>query len=144
LRAAQDLDPLDVEQVAHRDAGARAIGVVDEQSHGGFEIRDVGQVAHATDAQRRGERVRVAFHFERGHLRSDLRELGDAGVEQALCAERADGHRHVLERLLAPGGRHDDLLDLLPFHLLPFNILRTGDAGAGGERREQDRSHSLL
>ena len=73
----------DVEQVAHRDAGARAIGVVDEQADGGLEIRNVGQVAHAAYAQRRHERVRVGLHLERGHQGLQFPEFVDAGVDQA-------------------------------------------------------------
>jgi hypothetical protein len=115
-----------------------SIGAVHEQPDGRFEIRNVGQVPHAAYAQRGRERVRVALNLERGHQRGQFLKLSDACIEQALCRQRADRHRHVLEGLLAARGRDDDLLDLLV-----LRILRTGAAGWHDECSEQYRSHSL-
>ncbi len=110
LRSAQHLDPVERAELGQADAGARAIDAVDEDADRAFEA---GVVADGADAADTGD-ARAGLGRGRGdeQRRGDLVELADiagAGQFELLRGDRADGHRHVGQRLVAPSRGDDDV-----------------------------------
>ena len=117
LRAAQDLDPLEVEQVEVRAGQRRIIDVVDIDADAGLEGRVEVELADAADrrADRGTERgALLAQHDVRG-LVGDLDEAVLAARLEQLAGNGGDRQRRVLQPLLAElGGDEDFLLAALP------------------------------
>ena len=85
------------------EAVALDVNAVDEHADRAFEAWVVADRADAADAGDRG----AAFRRGRGDEQRrrklvELANVGRAAVAQVLRRDRADGHRHVRQRLVAP------------------------------------------
>jgi hypothetical protein len=123
LRPAQDLDPLDVEEVEGRRGDAAVIDLVDIDADALLDavIGEAERRAEAADIGRRVARIgRVELE-----ARLDLAEPGhiEAGRRgQPLVADHRDGERHVLQAFVAAPRGDDD-------------VAATGLGGRLGRRR---------
>ncbi|MNS56218.1 hypothetical protein D3C72_890710 [compost metagenome] len=109
LRSLQDLDALDLAQVAQGHAVARAIDAVDHDADRAFQPRIVAHRADAANAGRGEGLVRGRGHHQT--RRKDLQVLDVAHAE--VVQQRLGRHRQRQGRgrqgRLAPLGRHHDL-----------------------------------
>ena len=112
LRAAQDLDALDVEQIAERLPRTAPIDAVDESAHGGLEADVVAGRADAADAQRAARRRGVArIDVNAGRDLREVFDLVDAPRFELVALERADRDRNFLDVRVALGRGDDDFFD---------------------------------
>ncbi len=114
LRAADDFDPIEIEEVGERRAHARDVHLVDEQADRGFCGRIVELHADdAADVELLGDR-RVLRHVDPGHARRERVQVGDAVCYERVGADGADRDRHVLQALLALLRGDDDFFERGP------------------------------
>ena len=111
LRAAQHLDPLDVEEVERRGSRARVEDAVDVKADARFDpvVGQPERRAESANVDRRVPRVgRVELH-RRDQLLQPV-HVERAGVRDQVAAH--DGHRnwHLLRDLLDAAGGDDDVL----------------------------------
>ncbi|MNJ30382.1 hypothetical protein D3C77_249800 [compost metagenome] len=141
LRAAQDLDALDVEDVQHRRLRAGDIDVVHIEADAGLEAPQRVLLAHAADEGDQG-RVRPARRLQRqaGGGAGQFGDVRRAFLLQLFGREGRDGHRHVLERFVAAAGADDDVVNgggLLPGRSgLDLGLSRRGHHAKGGARQQ--------
>ena len=149
LRPAQDLDPVEIEQVEHRAGELRIVYVVDIDA----DARLVGRVEVALadaadrDRDRRAEGCALRLQYNVGRAVGHLRQIGLALGLHDLRIDRGDRQRGVLD-VLGPELRrdHDLVVVVLRFIARCIVALRQGggrdhqgDHGSGqckGERRK--------
>ena len=110
LRAAQDLDALEVGEVLIRHADVAHEHVVDDHADGRFHVVVAARLADTADRHAGAARVRR----RRRQARRALREIGDRERAIAIdlrAADHGDRHRHVLRALRAVARGDDDLFD---------------------------------
>ena len=124
LRAADDLDPLEVEEVVVEVAGAAHVDAVDEGADrriGGRRVE--AGVGDAADVELDIER-RAGGQREAGHGGGEVAGREQLGLGDGLAGIGADGDRRGLQRGLAALGRHHNL----------FEALGEARRGSAGER----------
>jgi len=109
LRAAQHLDPFDVEQGEQGAVDARVVHVVDVHADARVEGLQRIRLADAADEDVGRARLAAALHdVEVGHRALQAVDLLRLQVAQFVLVEGADRDRHVLRGLLAaPRGDRD-------------------------------------
>ena len=102
LRPAQDLDPVEVDQLDHRAVHRREIDVVDIDADAGLEREGGVALADAADIgrDRRAEGRRRLAQGDVGRVDADVGEVGLAARFEHLAGDGGDRERRVLEVLL--------------------------------------------
>ena len=130
LRAAQRLDAREVEHREAREVDRARVAVVLVDRDRRFLLVAVVVLRDAADVEH-DLRARVGIHLEARHRPHDVRRVGDVEVRERLFAERRHRDADVLQLLLAPLGRDDDLVEAREVVRLRGRRRRFGLVGAG-------------
>ena len=111
MRAAQDLDAVEVEQVEDRAGQRGEVDVVDIEADARLERRIEVELADAADrgAERGAEGGALRLERHRRRLVGDLRDVGLAARLEHRGRHRGDRERRILQVLLAELRGDEDL-----------------------------------
>ncbi len=107
LRATQDFDGLDIDQVIDHRALARTINAVDIQADGRFDAEVVGRAADTANGEVRGRRSLAPAHQQARHILLQIPDILDTGLFDLSAGNGGDRDRDLHDVLRTPL-RHDD------------------------------------
>ncbi len=113
LRAAQDLDAVEIEQIEHRSGQGRIIDVVDIEADPRLQRRAGIILADAADigAERRPEHRALLLERDRRCLVGDFGDVGLAARLKGRAGNGGDRDRRILQLLRSELGGHHDIAD---------------------------------
>jgi hypothetical protein len=112
LRAAQNFDSLQIEDVEYRACALGDDHAVQVQTDFGLEGGNGFRVLEATNGDGSASLARHIVHHHVGCMVSQIEVAGDAQLRQCLFAEGGDGDCSFLQRRLTAFRSHDDLFQL--------------------------------
>ena len=146
LRPLQHFEPRDIDQIVDAEARSRHVDAIDEQADIRFECRDIGVRADPAQAiALRDHAVRLDDR-QRRHERRHRLHPDHARIAQVRTAQRRNGDRNVLQRLLALLRGDDDVRQhgLRRLRILRQRFLRMKRHSGRAENGQHDRTKNEL
>ncbi|MNI44995.1 hypothetical protein D3C73_993960 [compost metagenome] len=144
LRAAQHLDPVDVEDQPLGHDRDRIGDLVHIDADGGRVVGGVVLKADAAHPELGRAAAEGRFDLQIGGGVLKLIDVGDALLRQAFAAEDAEGDADILSRLFAPLGGDDNLVDRRGGRFVGRALRGDGGGGQGEQGPGGNADHQTI